>query len=108
LSIDVLNRDYSLTAYIVWTSSSPIVGATYNKTKTFTAVGNTSLAAYQILQTIAASPTILNDNDFKTNLFILNGEIDNANLAQTYGNQFAAQSALDRAYNMIINKSLYF
>lgn len=108
IDIDVLSRDYSLTAYVAWTSSSPIVGATYNKTKTFTAVGNTNLAAYEILQTISASPSILNDKDFRTNLFILYGEIDNANQAQTYGNQFAAQSALDRAYQMITNKSLYF
>lgn len=108
IDISVLTRDYSLTIYVITNSSSPIVGATYTKTAVFTATGNTSYGAYQILQNVAANPNVVNAQNYLSNLFLLNGEIANATLAQTWGSQFNAQAALDRGYQMLTNQSYYF
>ena len=108
IEVDVLSRDYSLRAFVITTSTSPVVGAVYEKTKVVTFTGNTSAGAYQILQGVAARPQILQDQNYLMNLFLLNGEIVNAALAQANENQFAAQSALDRGYNMLVNQQIYF
>lgn len=108
IELNVLSRDYSLRIFVVTTSSSPVVGATYTKSEVFTTVGFSNLGAYEILETISADPSNLNDPDFRLNFYILGGEIENAELAQDYENQFSAQAALDRAFQMLSNRSYYF
>jgi hypothetical protein len=108
ISVNVLSKDYSLSIYMVTTSSSPITGATYVKTNVFTATGNTNQGAYNILQTIAANPSVLNDTNFKSSFSDLYLEIENATQAQSNSDQFNAQSSLDRAYNLLTHQSLYF
>lgn len=108
ISVNVLSKDYSLSIYIVCTSSSPIGGAVYSKTAVNTFTGYTNKAAYSLVQDISANPNILNDNGYYSNLGKLYTELDNANQAQAYSDAFSAQSALDRAYQLISHPSLYF
>lgn len=108
ITLDVLAKDYSLSIFCVWNSTSPITGATYVKTVSFTAVGNTNLAAYGILQSVSANPALLNTTDYAANFSKLYLEIDNANQAQVYGDNFSAQGALDRAFYLVSNQSKFF
>lgn len=103
ISLNVLSKDYSLNIYMVWTSTSPITGATYEKTNLFTAVGNTNYAAYGLIQNVSANPDLLNVVNYFESLSKLFVNIDSANQAQVYSDQFSAQSALERAYQLVTN-----
>jgi hypothetical protein len=108
LTVNVITKDYSLRIYVVWTSTSPISGAVYEKSTVFTATGNTNLAAYEILQTVSAQNSILNNDNYFENFSKLYVNIDCAVQAQVYGDQYSSQSALDRAYELTSNQSKYF
>ena len=51
----------------------------------------------------------IRDKYLPKNIVCIGDELDRARVqAQAYGNQFSAQSALDRAFELFTNKSLYF
>lgn len=105
----IMAKDYSLSAVVVWTSSSPLAPpSTYTKTEIITFIGYTNQFIYSLIQQIAANNTILNDNDFQQNLIKIRNERINAIDATTYSDQFSAQSALDRAKFLIDNKTYFF
>lgn len=103
-----LPRDYSVNITVSWTSSSPIPGSTYTKTALYTFTGNTNAFIYSLIQDLAAQQNLSNDNGFYQNLGLLQTNVDSANTATTYGDQFSAQSALDRAYYLQTNQNLFF
>lgn len=108
ITIPVLDKDYSLTIVINWISSSPIGGSTYTKTLIQTYTGNTALFIYNLIQTMTAKPTIINDDQFYADLGKIQTEVDNANEATVYNDQYAAQSALSRAQIFMNNQNLFF
>lgn len=108
ITLDVLNKDYSLQILVQWASSAPIGGSTYTKQKLFTSTGNLLAFNFYIIQQLTAQPDIVNNTDYMAALNRLEVEINNAQLAQTYGNQFLAQAALDRGFYLETNKSYFF
>ncbi len=108
ITIPVLDKDYSLSILINWISSSPIPGSSYTKTKIQTYTGNTSLFIYNLIQTMTAKPTIINDDQFYADLGKIQTEVDNAIEATVYNDQYAAQSALSRAQLLMGNQNLFF
>lgn len=105
----IMSKDYSLSAVVIWTSSSPLPSpSTYTKTEIVTFIGYTNQFIYSLIQEIAANNTILNDNDFQQNLAKIRNEKFNAIDSTTYSDQFSSQSALDRAQFLINNKTYFF
>jgi len=103
-----LPRDYALNISIVWTSTAPIPGSTYDKSAFYGFTGNTNNFIYGLIQDIAAQPTIINDNGFYNSLSNIQTEVDSCAMAISFADIFNAQSALDRAYYMITNQNLFF
>ena len=103
-----LPRDFSVNITITWTSSSPIPGSTYTKTALYTFTGNTNNYIYGLIQDLAAQQNLSNDQGFYNNLGQIQTEVDSAVIATTYGDQYSAQSALDRACYMITKENLFF
>lgn len=104
----LLLRDYSLNIGVTWQSSSPIPGSTYSKNHIVTFTGNSNQFAYGLLQQIAATQSITNDNEFMYNLFLVNSDISNAGRATDFLDQGSAQAALDRIYYKVVNQNLFF
>jgi hypothetical protein len=105
----ILPKDYSLSIVVNWISSAPLASpSTYTKTVLSTFTGNSYYFAMGLVQQIAAKQGITNDSQFLANMNIFYTYLDNANLAQTYGNQGNAQENLDFAYGMIVNQNLFF
>jgi hypothetical protein len=104
----LLTRDLSLNIVVSWTSSSPIPGSTYSKTRVVTFLGNSNSFAYGLLQQIAAQQNIQNDPLFTETLATINSDILNAERATDYDDQGNAQAALDRIYYFIVNQNRYF
>lgn len=104
----VLLTDYSLSIVFNWNSLSPQPGSTYEDTEVTTFLNYTKQFLYEKVQDIAAQPNILNDTGFYNSLRKVQSEVDNAENATTYADQFSAQSAIDRANNLINNENFYF
>lgn len=105
---DVLANDVSLTIEVVWVSTNPQVGSTYNAQEVNTFLYNTKTFAYGQLQRLAAAPVLNNDTNFKSSFATLNNEIENAERATEYDDQFCAQSAIERANYLIQNENKFF
>lgn len=103
-----LPKDYSVNITVTWTSSSPIPGSSYTKTALYTFTGNTNNFIYGIVQDLAAQQNLSNDVEFYNSLGRIQTEVDSAVIATTYGDQFSAQAALDRAYNIITHENFFF
>lgn len=108
ITLDVLNKDYSLQILVSWATSAPIGGSTYTKQKLFTSTGNLLAFNFYIIQQLTAQPDIVNNTDYMAALNRLEVEINNAQLAQTYGNQYLAQAALDRGYYLEQYQNYFF
>lgn len=104
----VLLRDYSLSANVVWLSNSPQPGSVYTATEVVTFINYINDFIYGKVQQLAASPSLLNDTGWQDSMQIMYNEKENAEQATLYDDQFAAQSAIDRAYNLITNENKYF
>lgn len=104
----VLLRDYSLSANVVWISSSPQPGSTYTATEVVTFLNYINDFIYGKVQQLAASPSLLNDTNWQESMKIMYNEKENAEQGTLYDDQFAAQSAIDRAYYLINNESMFF
>jgi len=104
----VLNTDYSLSANVVWLSNSPQPGSTYTATEVVTFLNYINDFLYGKVQQLAASPSLLNDNGWYTYLTKVYNEKENAQQATLYADQFAAQSAINRAFYIINHESMFF
>lgn len=104
----VLLRDYSLSANVVWLSNAPQPGSIYTATEVVTFLNYINDFIYGKVQQLAASPSLLNDTGWQDSMQIMYNEKENAEQATLYDDQFAAQSAIDRAYYLINHENMYF
>lgn len=104
----LLNWDYSLNIVVTWQSSAPIPGSTYTKAQIITFTGHSNDFAYNLIQQISSNQAITRDTDYLYNLALVNSDILNAERANSYGDEGAAQQALNRIYNYFVNRSFYF
>jgi hypothetical protein len=104
----VLLRDYSLSANLNWISNAPQPGSVYTATEVVTFLNYINDFIYGKVQQLAASPSLLNDTNWQDSMQIMYNEKENAEQATLYDDQFAAQSAISRAYYLINNENLYF
>jgi len=107
---DILNRDYALDITVVWVTATPDPGNTYTAEqlqgyKAYTMVFLGTL----LTQKGARYPNIVNNIQFNVNEANLYAEVSSMeNAILVIQNIFLAQSALDRAYQMIQNPQFYF
>lgn len=104
----VLLTDYSLSANVVWLSNNPQPGSVYTATEVVTFLNYINDFIYGKVQQLAASPSLLNDTQWQNSMKIMYNEKENAEQASLYDDQFAAQSAINRAFQLINNDNLYF
>lgn len=104
----VLLTDYSLSANVVWLSNNPQPGSTYTATEVVTFLNYINDFIYGKVQQLAASPSLLNDTNWQDSMQIMYNEKENAEQATLYDDQFAAQSAINRAFVLINNENMYF
>jgi hypothetical protein len=104
----ILLRDYSISANVEWLSNAPQPGSTYSATEIVTFLNYINDFIYGKVQQLAASPSLLNDTNWQDSMRDMYNEKENAEQGTLYDDQFAAQSAIDRAYNLINNESMYF
>lgn len=104
----VLLTDYSLSANVVWLSNSPQPGSTYTATEVVTFLNYINDFIYGKVQQLAASPSLLNNTQWQDSMQIMYNEKENAEQATLYDDQFAAQSAINRAFYLINNENMYF
>lgn len=104
----LLNWDYSINGLVVWTSSAPIPGSSYTKSQIIVFTGKSNDFAYNLLQQISSNQSITKNTYYLYNLALVNSDILNAMRGRAYGDQGAAQEALNRIYIFYINRSFYF
>ena len=93
---------------MVLTSTNPQSGSTYTKSSIVTMVGFTNNQIYNACRILATNPAKQNDENFTNSLLTINREKNVAINAGTYSDQFAAQAALDRANNIILQANIRF
>lgn len=108
ITLDLLNKDYSLSLVVVWAVPAPEVGGVYTKTEITTFVGYSEQFNYGIVQQMAASPSIVNQTNFLESLSNVRTYIDSAIISTNFSDQYNAQSNLDRVYYISQHQSLYF
>ena len=107
LNVNVLDTDYALTVTMNWLNSSGSV--IYDKTYVFSFNQYSINFQYQLLQTLAGNPSIVNDLNFWGNLMRLYCDVFNADTAVTVGNDvYNAQLNLDDANYLRANQNNYF
>lgn len=105
----ILPKDYALSILVNWISSSPLAPpSTYTQTLIFAPTGNTRDFIYGLIEQMAARQGVTNDNDFMTNLNIIETYEENVGICVGKNDQGNAQVNLDLAFNMIQNPKLYF
>jgi hypothetical protein len=104
ITITGFTQDLSLIIRMVLTSSSPVAGSVYTSSGVVSMTGFTNAAVYNAVQILATNPSRADDQIFFSSLSELQTNLDAASTAAYYGDQFAAQSALDRA-NVIIQET---
>ena len=108
ITIPNFTQDLCLRIDLVLTSTNPQVGSTYTKSSIVTMVGCTNNQIYNAAQILATNPAKQNDENFVNSLLTINREKNVAINAGTYSDQFASQSALDRANNIILQANIRF
>lgn len=104
----LLTQDYSINFIVNWISSNPQAGGTYTSSLLYTFVANINTFINSQLQSVSAQQNILNDQLFYESMMKLYIEVQNAQNATAFGQQGAAQNALNRAIALIQQKQLYF
>jgi hypothetical protein len=104
----VLNTDYSLSVNVVWLSNAPQPGSVYTATEVVTFLNYINDFLYGKVQQLAANPALVNDTNWYSSLTKIYNEKENAGQATLYDDQFAAQSAISRAFYLINNESMFF
>jgi len=104
-----IDKDYSFTAIVTWTSSSPLPSpSTYTQTTIETFEGNTQSFSYEMVQQMQAQPNIVDDTLFYQSLLAVQVETNNAENSDYYDDNFNAQASLDRALYFINNRQKFF
>lgn len=105
---NILLQDLSLSINLVWVSTNPQPGSTYTKTTVNTFLNYLKQFRYELVQDLAAQPTLINDVNWSGSLRNFQNEIKSAESATDYADQFSAQAAIDRAYVLKNNQNFYF
>jgi len=108
ITVTGFTKDLALRIVMVLVSTSPQGGSTYTKDSIVTMVGFTNNQIYVACQILATNPAKQNDANFVNSLLKINREKNIAINAGTYSDQFASQSALDRANAIIQNANIRF
>lgn len=108
ITIDVLDKDYSLSVVVVWEVPSPESGGVYTKTEIVTFIAYSNTFIYGIVQQMAADPSIVNSTNFLQSLGSVITFVDSAVISTNFSDQYNAQSNLDRVYYMQQKQELYF
>lgn len=102
-------RDFAMSINMTVTPVTPQSGSVYTISGLYISVNFLQSFIYGILQNISANQALLNDPIFQQSLFRLYNELSNANLAGgKYNDQLSAQNALDRAYYIMNNTTIFF
>lgn len=104
----VLLTDYSISANVEWLSNSPQPGSVYVATEVVTFLNYINDFLYGKVQQLAANTTLVNDTNWYSSLTKVYNEKENAEQATLYEDQFAASSAILRAFYIINNENIFF
>lgn len=108
ITITGFSADQCLRIRMLLVSTNPQSGSVYDITNVVTMVGFTNNAIYNAAQLLAINTERLNDMSFVNSLIQLQREKITAQNAGSYGDQFSAQAALDRANQIILNSNIRF
>jgi hypothetical protein len=108
IELSVLEQDMSLDILVEWESSNPQGGSVYELQVVYTFLEYTQQFKYGVIQDWQANPIVINDTGFYKGLSTLNTEISNAEQANRYQDQTAAQNAVERAKYIIDNEQFFF
>jgi hypothetical protein len=108
ITITGFTSDLSLSIQLQLVPITPVSGSTYTSTNIITMVGFTNAAIYNAAQLLATNPIRLSDSVFRESLTQLQREKITGQNAGTYGDQFSAQAALDRANQIILQTNIRF
>lgn len=103
----VLNTDYALLINVTWICNSPQPGSTYTAQEVYGFLYYLQSFYSGQISNLSDNPSVLLDTNWYTDLSKLQTEIDNAQKAVSDGQQFSAQSAINRA-TYLMNNSQYF
>lgn len=108
IELDVLEQDMSLNILVEWDSNNPQSGSVYELQVIYTFLEYTQQFKYGVVQDWQANPIIINDTGFYRAISTVNTEISNAQQANRYQDQRAAQNAIERAKYIIDNRQFFF
>lgn len=110
LTVTLLTKDLALNIEVIWISSAPIGGSTYDTTNLNVFTKYTQTFIYNRSQDLAAQQSIANDSGWFKYFSMLQSLADTAQLCATTDilDVGAAQSALDQAFFIMVNQSKFF
>lgn len=98
-----ISMDYGFNVVLELTSTNPQSGSTYTATAVVGLKAYSSAFAQQKQQGVQAQAALMNDTNYKTNLFNLYMEIANIDNSTFYSVLSSVQNAIDRIYFNYIN-----
>jgi hypothetical protein len=108
ITITGFTQDLCLRIQMNCIKSSPVSGSVYTVSNVVSMVGYTYSAIYNAAQIAATNPSRISDRVYFDSLRELQREKVTAVNAGTYGDQFAAQAALNRAKDIINEANIRF
>lgn len=105
----ILSRDYSLNIQVQWLSSSPLPSpSTYIFSELNTFTENSMLFEYGLTQMQAGNPLLIEDNNWFANRIKLSVFVNDAQLSESFNDQYNSQLSLNAAYKMQQNANTLF
>ncbi len=104
----VLNTDYALLINGVWVCNSPQPGSTYTSSGVYGFDNYLQQFYSGQISNLSDNPSVLNDTNWYTDLSKLQTELDNISKAVSDGQQYSAQSAINRATYLMTNSQFFF
>lgn len=110
LTVNLLAKDLALNIQVIWISSSPIGGSTYDITNLGVFTKYTKMFLYNRSEDLAAQESLGNDKGWFGYYNKLQGFVDTAELAATADitDVQDAQTALDMAFHIMSHQNLLF
>lgn len=108
ITLNVLTQDYAVSVYVVWDSLSPQPGSTYVADEIYDFKDYTNAYKYSLIQELAATPTMINVQNFADYLSLLQTLIDSSATAILYVDQLESQNCIDAATFLINNPNLQY
>lgn len=110
LTVNLLVKDLALNIQVIWISSAPIGGSTYDITNLNVNTKYTKTFLYNRSEDLAAQESLKNDKEWFSYYNKLQGFVDTAELAATadINDVQDAQTALDMAFYIMSHQNLFF